>query len=546
MTQIIGNPPKAVDLARLGLADVSKVYWNLTPEALTQETLDRGQGILADNGALCVDTGTYTGRSPKDKFCVEDDNTRDTIWWGEINQPISPEHVAGLHMRMTQFLAEKEVFVRDMYCGADPRYRIKVRILTSSPWANLFADNMFINPSAEALEEFVPDWTVMAIPEFEGNGQADGIRQENFSIIDFSHQRVLIGGSAYTGEIKKGIFTVMNAILPAQGVLPMHCSSNMGLKDKDTAIFFGLSGTGKTTLSADPSRALIGDDEHGWSPEGVFNFEGGCYAKVIDLSPEKEPQIWDAIKPGAIVENIHFVEGTHSIDFTDTRKTPNTRVSYPLSHIDGAVQPSQGEVPQHIFFLTCDAFGVLPPISKLTPAQSMYHFIAGYTAKVAGTETGIDTPQAVFSACFGAPFLPLHPTTYADMLGEKLKAHQTQVWLINTGWSGGSCDQGAKRMSLQYTRAMIQAAMNGSLANRTYIKDAVFGLHIPTSVPGVPTHLLVPRNAWPDKDAYDVQAQTLAHMFHDEFAQYTDQATPDILAAGPRVRVPMEKSIPGE
>jgi phosphoenolpyruvate carboxykinase (ATP) len=372
----------------------------------------------------------------------------------------------------------------------------------------------------------------LAVPEYTGAGEADGIRQHNFSIINFSKKIILIGGSAYTGEMKKGIFTVLNYLLPFRGVLPMHCSANIG-KDSDTAVFFGLSGTGKTTLSADPERHLIGDDEHGWTPEGVFNFEGGCYAKCIDLTEEKEPQIWAAIKHGALVENIRFKPETRTIDFEDVSITQNTRVSYPIQYIGGAADPSVGGIPSNIFFLTCDAFGVLPPISKLTPGQAMYQFIAGYTAKVAGTEAGIDEPVTVFSACFGAPFLPLHPTRYAEMLGEKIQKHGTKVWLVNTGWSGGPCGVG-KRMKLSYTRAMISAALNNELNGVAFEKDPVFGLSFPKEVPGVPSEVLNPRDTWANKAAYDEKANALAVAFNKEFEQYKDFANEEILSAAPR------------
>jgi phosphoenolpyruvate carboxykinase (ATP) len=531
MTQLIGNPPKLNDLAIPGLA---MIHWNLASEALVKATTDRHLGDLDANGALCVDTGAFTGRSPKDKFCVKDELTQNEVWWGDINQPIAQEHVENLYQRMCEFLKGKEVFVRDAYCGADPDYRINVRVINTIPWANLFVHNMFIRPTANELENFTPEWTVLAVPYFEANGPEDGIRQHNFSIIDFANKRVLIGGSGYTGEIKKGIFTVMNYLLPKQGVLPMHCSANMG-ENGDTAIFFGLSGTGKTTLSADPERSLIGDDEHGWSENGIFNFEGGCYAKVIHLSEEKEPQIWNAIKPGALVENTRFFMGTSEIDFENTSVTQNTRVSYPIDHIEGAREPSTGGIPENIFFLTCDAFGVLPPISRLNAGQAMFHFIAGYTAKVAGTEEGVNEPLATFSACFGAPFLPLHPTKYAQMLGEKIEKHKTKVWLINTGWTGGAYGEG-HRMELRYTRAMVKAALGGRLDNITYMPDEVFGLRMPTCVPGVPCHLLNSRNTWADKEAYDAKANQLAERFNREFERYSEFATEEMLAAAPRVR----------
>lgn len=408
-----------------------------------------------------------------------------------------------------------------------------MRVINENPWQNLFVYNMFIRPSEEEVENFSPDWTVLCAPGFYAQADEDNTRQHNFTIANFSKKLILIGGSAYTGEIKKGIFTVMNYILPFQGVLPMHCSSNIG-KDGDTAVFFGLSGTGKTTLSADPERYLIGDDEHGWTSEGVFNFEGGCYAKTINLSAEKEPQIWKAIKFGAMLENVIFKDNSREIDYDDTTITQNTRVSYPIYHINGAVQPSKGGIPKNIFFLTADAFGVLPPISKLTPGQAMYQFISGYTAKVAGTEAGIDEPVPNFSACFGAPFLPLHPTKYAEMLGEMMKKYEVNVWLVNTGWTGGPYGVGS-RMKLPYTRKMVSEALLGNLNNVSYEIDPVFGLSIPTSVDGVPDEVLNPRNTWEDKAAYDAKAADLANKFNANFETYSEFANEEILAAAPKV-----------
>jgi len=524
-----------IGLDTLGIQTVSKVHWNLAPSSLIEETIRKGQGSMADTGALCVHTGQFTGRSPKDKFLVEEPETRDQIWWGEINQPISPDYFDRILTDMQAYLADKELYVRDLYAGADPEYRLKVRVVNTLPWANLFADNMFIRPIAEELADFAPDWTVIAAPEFHADPAVHGTRQHNFSIINLSQKLILIGGSGYTGEIKKGIFTVMNYLLPLQGVLPMHCSANIG-KEQDTAVFFGLSGTGKTTLSADPNRGLIGDDEHGWSPKGVFNFEGGCYAKVIDLTAEKEPEIWSAIKYNSLVENTHFVEGTRTVDFENTEITQNTRVSYPIHHIANAVEPSVGTIPKNIFFLTCDAFGVLPPISRLTPGQAMFQFILGYTAKVAGTEEGIVEPVATFSSCFGAPFLPLHPTRYAEMLGEKMKTYGTQVWLVNTGWTGGAYGVG-NRMKLGYTRAMITAALEGKLEDVAYQMDPLFGLNVPTEVPNVPTEVLNPRDTWADKAAFDKKANELAQRFTDEFAVYSEFASEEMLAASPKVTV---------
>lgn len=511
-----------------------KVYWNLTNAALTQQTLDLQQGQLNDLGALCVETGKFTGRSPKDKFIVKDNLTNNTIDWGEVNIPIDNDIFEGLFQKMTAFLEGKEIWARKCYAGADPRYKINVTVVNTKPWANLFCNNLFITPDDAELTSFEHEWLILQIPEFEANPEIDGTRSANFTIVNFTKKVILIGGSAYTGEMKKGIFSVLNFILPHQhGVLPMHCSANEG-KDGDVSLFFGLSGTGKTTLSADANRALIGDDEHGWADSSVFNFEGGCYAKVVDLSAEKEPEIYGAIKPGALLENVSFFENSNVVDFTNTRLTENTRVAYPIDYIPNAKQPSLGAIPKNIFFLTCDAFGILPPISKLTKAQAMYHFISGYTAKVAGTEVGITEPQTTFSACFGRVFLPLHPTQYAELLGQKLEQHpEVNVWLINTGWTGGKYGEG-KRMNLKYTRAMINAAMRGDLDNVEYVPHVVFGLLKPQTCPNVPSEVLNPRTTWTDTTAYDKQALALANLFVNNFKQYEDQASEEILSAAPR------------
>ncbi len=524
-----------VGLEAVGIYHATPVHWNLEPAALIEATLARGQGQLADSGALCVDTGAFTGRAPKDKYIVRDEFTENTVWWGKVNQPIDPASFQLLKQKMQAFLQHHELFVRDVYAGADPRYRIGVRVINTLPWANLFVDNMFITPDRDKLADFQPDWTVIAAPEFRANPETDGVARENFAILNFTEKVALIGGTGYTGEIKKGIFTVLNYVLPEQGVLPMHCSANQGEGD-DTAVFFGLSGTGKTTLSADPNRALIGDDEHGWTDSGVFNFEGGCYAKTIGLDVDGEPEIWNAIRSGALVENTRFFPGTRNIDFDNTTVTENTRVSYPIGHIENAKHPSVGTIPRNIFFLTADAFGVLPPISRLSPGQAMYQFISGYTAKVAGTEEGITDPVATFSSCFGEPFLPLHPTQYAEMLGEKIKTYETRVWLVNTGWTGGPFGIGS-RIKLRFTRAMITAALQGDLESVAYATDPIFGLNFPKEVPGVPPQVLNPRDTWADKAAYDEKARELAQKFHDNFSQYESFANDEILAAAPKMLV---------
>lgn len=532
-----GRKSSKTSIADLGLGGVKAAYWNLDPAELTEDTILNGQGFLTDKGALAIDTGEFTGRSPKDKLIVKDATTENTIWWeGSFNNSFSPDKVEPLMNRMKAYLMDKEVYVRDCIACADPEHQLSIRVVTEYPWSNMFAYNMFLRPTAEQIEDFDPEWTILCVPGFMADPEIDGTRQHNFSILDFTRKIALIGGSGYTGEIKKGIFTVLNYVLPQdKGVLSMHCSANSG-EDGDTAVFFGLSGTGKTTLSADPNRRLIGDDEHGWTENGVFNFEGGCYAKCIDLTEEKEPQIWKAIKFGALLENIETYEGTSIVDFENSEKTENTRVSYPIHHIDNIAEPSMGGNPKNIFFLTADAFGVLPPVSKLTPGQAMYHFISGYTAKVAGTEAGVTEPQTTFSACFGAPFLPLHPTKYAEMLGEKMKKHNVNIWLINTGWSGGEYGVGA-RIKLPYTRAMITAALNGELENVEYKEHEIFGLMMPTSCPGVPSEILDPKNTWEDKAGYDSKASQLAETFVKNFAQFSENANEEIMNAAPRTRV---------
>lgn len=530
-----GRRAEKASIADFGLGKVRNAYWNLDPAELVEDTIIQGQGFLTDTGALAIDTGEFTGRSPKDKFIVKDATTENTVWWdGSFNTPFDAEKFEPLMNRMKAYLQEKDVYVRDCIACADPNYSMNIRVITEYPWSNIFANNMFIRPTNEQIDNFDPEWTVLCVPGFHADPEIDGTRQHNFSILDFTRKIALVGGSGYTGEIKKGIFTVLNYVLPQdKNVLSMHCSANIG-KDGDTAIFFGLSGTGKTTLSADPDRALIGDDEHGWTENTVFNFEGGCYAKCIDLTEEKEPQIWSAIKFGALLENIETFDGTSTVNFEDSSKTENTRVSYPIDHIPGIAKPSVGGIPQNIFFLTADAFGVLPPISKLTPGQAMYHFISGYTAKVAGTEAGITEPVTTFSACFGAPFLPLHPTKYAEMLGEKMKKHNVNIWLVNTGWSGGEYGTGS-RIKLKYTRAMITAILNGELENISFTPDEVFGLPMPESCPNVPTEILNPRNTWSDKDAYDQKANKLAASFVKNFEAFELYANAEIMAAAPKM-----------
>ena len=499
------------DLAYLNLDRAKTIFFQLSAAGLIEEALKRNEGVLADNGALAVDTGEFTGRSPKDRFIVDDSITHDTVFWGGINIKFDSKKFDALFNKVTDYLTEREIFVRDSSVCANEKYHIDIRVVTETAYQNLFAHHLFRRP--EMLNSATnPEWTVIAAPGFMADPIVDGTRQHNFSIINFTRKIILIGGTGYTGEIKKGIFSVLNFILPHdKKVLSMHCSANTGVKG-DTAIFFGLSGTGKTTLSADPERSLIGDDEHGWSDYTVFNIEGGCYAKCVGLTHEKEPQIFNAIQFGSLLENINFIPGTRTVNFNNIDKTENTRVAYPLYNVENAVVPSLGSSPKNIFFLTADAFGVLPPISKLTSEQAMYYFISGYTAKVAGTEAGISEPKTTFSPCFGEAFLPLNPVAYANLLGKKLREHDVNVWLVNTGWTGGPYGTG-KRMRLKYTRAMITAAINGELDNVQYNEHPQFSLQMPASCPGVPDNVLNPRNTWADRDSYDEKANQLAIEF---------------------------------
>ncbi len=510
----------------------SEACWNLTPDELITETLKLKQGILSDTNALAVNTGEFTGRSPKDKFIVYDDVTKDSIWWGDVNFKFESEKFTALFNKTTKYLSEKKIYIRDAYACADEQYKISVRVITETPWSNLFVNNLFIRGDKEILNSFEPNWTILCAPGFKANPKEDGTRQHNFTIINLTKKIILIGGSGYTGEIKKAIFSILNFILPHEkGVLSMHCSANMG-KTGDTAIFFGLSGTGKTTLSADANRKLIGDDEHGWSEKKIFNFEGGCYAKCVNLSKENEPQIFQAIRKGALLENVVFYPNTTTVNYNDISITENTRVAYPINFIENAIEPSIGDIPKNIFFLTCDAFGILPPISKLSTAQAMYHFISGYTAKVAGTEMGITEPTLTFSACFGKAFLTLHPTKYAELLGKKLANNKVNVWMVNTGWNGGSYGTGS-RIKLSYTRALITSAINGDLDSVLYETLPVFNLQFPTTCPGVPSEILNPRLNWKDKNSYDRTANSLAKSFIKNFEQYSSAANEEIISAAP-------------
>ena len=526
---------KSISLINLGIKNAT-IRYQLTSDELHAITIEKEQGITSSLGAIAVNTGEFTGRSPKDRFIVKDAVTKDEVWWSDINLPFDSQKFDVLYTKVTDYLSEKEIFVRDSYACADENYQLSIRVVNEYPWSNMFAHNMFLRPSEAELKGFSPEWTVINAPGFKANPEEDGTRQSNFAILNFTKKIALIGGTGYTGEIKKGIFSALNFILPVfKKTLPMHCSANIG-KDGDTAIFFGLSGTGKTTLSTDPNRSLIGDDEHGWTAENtVFNFEGGCYAKVINLSQKQEPEIYAAIKKGAILENV-VLDKNGVVDFSDTSITQNTRVSYPIDHIENIQEPSKGKNPKNIFFLTADAFGVLPPISKLTPSQAAYHFISGYTAKVAGTEAGVTEPIPSFSACFGAPFMPLHPTRYAEMLSEKMQEAGVNVWLINTGWSGGQYGVG-RRMPLKYTRAMISAVLNGDLGDYTYDNyhiHSVFGVAQPRTCPGVPSELLSPRSTWNNDDAYYKTAFKLSNAFRLNFKQFEEFANEEIRRGGPQ------------
>jgi phosphoenolpyruvate carboxykinase (ATP) len=509
------------------------VHRNLSTPQLVETAIARGEGRLAADGALVAFTGARTGRSPKDKFTVEDDATRGRVDWGKVNQRFDPAKFEALLDRVVKHMAERDLYVMDLYAGANPAYQLPITVIAEYAWHALFVKQLFVRPQLSELSRHVAEFTVIASPEFEAVPERDGTKSGTFILADFTRKIILIGGTKYAGEMKKSIFGVMNYLLPERDVFPMHCSANIGANG-ETALFFGLSGTGKTTLSADPLRRLIGDDEHGWSPAGVFNFEGGCYAKCVDLSEEKEPQIYHAIRFGSVLENVVIDPVTGVPDYSDIRFTENTRAAYPIEFIENAVIPGVGGHPKNVLFLAADAFGVLPPIAKLTPEQAMYHFLSGYTAKLAGTEAGLGSePVPEFSACFGSPFLPLAPRVYAEMLGRRLKEHDAQCWLVNTGWTGGAFGVG-KRMSLKHTRAMVHAALDGRLARAEYVTEEAFGLSIPTSCPDVPTELLHPRNAWADKQAYDAQARMLAAKFDENFAKL--DAPENVRAAGPTGR----------
>jgi phosphoenolpyruvate carboxykinase (ATP) len=523
---------KATGLEELGLEPSSDVHRNLSAPALVEHAIRRGEGSLVRSGALATTTGAHTGRSPDAKFTVDEPEVHDEIWWGEVNKPVSPEAFERLRRKVSEYLSDQELFVFDGFAGADPAYRLSVRVVTEKAWHNLFARQLFLRPDRSELNAHEPEFTILHAPDLQADPETDGTGSTAFVLVSLSHGLILIGGTHYAGEIKKSIFGVMNWRMPRRDVLPMHCSANVG-EDGGTALFFGLSGTGKTTLSADPERRLIGDDEHGWSQDGVFNFEGGCYAKCIKLSQKKEPEIWAAIRFGSVVENVVFDEATRVVDYDDDSITENTRAGYPVHFIPGAVIPGVGGHPRTILFLTADAFGVLPPISRLSRDQAMYHFISGYTAKVAGTEAGVTEPKATFSACFGAPFLPLPPTRYAQMLGERIDRHDAAVWLVNTGWTGGPYGVG-KRMDLKHTRAMVGAALAGELDGASFTPHAVFGVEVPDHVPEVPDEVLDPRATWEDGEAYDAKARQLAELFRRNFEKFGHVGS-EIAQAGPRI-----------
>ncbi len=526
----VGPIKSCYDLDRHGLSLEPPTHWNLPGAGLVEEAVRRREAVLSAHGAVCAVTAPYTGRSPQDKYVVREPSSEGHIWWGDVNQPLSEVSFERLRARVVDHLDRRERYVVDCHVGADPRYRVPLRVVTERAWCALFAQNMFVDPTPDELATHVPEFTVLHAPEVTAEPYADGTRSEAFVALHLGRGEVIIGGTGYAGEIKKSMFTVMNYLLPLRDIFPMHCSAN---SDGSTAIFFGLSGTGKTTLSSDASRTLIGDDEHGWSDHGVFNFEGGCYAKVIRLSQPGEPEIYATTRRfGTILENVVVDEATREIDLDDGSITENTRASYPIDAIPNASATGQGDHPKDIFFLTADAFGVLPPISRLTVDQARYYFLSGYTAKVAGTERGVVEPQATFSVCFGAPFLPLPPGAYSDLLGDRLRKHEARVWLVNTGWTGGPYGEGY-RMHLDHTRATLRAALAGHLDEVSTTVEPHFGLEVPRSCPEVPDEILWPRDTWADPDAYDRQARELAEMFRRNFSQFADDVGPEVLDAGP-------------
>ena len=520
-------------LHALGIGGAGAIHRNLSVPALYEHVASQREGLISSHGALVVNTGRHTGRSANDKFIVKEPASQDKIWWGKVNRPISQVKFNSLLERMKAYMQGRDLYLQDCSAGADPSYQIRVRVITEYAWHSIFARHLFL-PARDSRAD-APDFTIICLPNFTADPSQDDTNSETFILLDFSQRLVLIGGTGYAGEMKKSVFTVLNYLLPQQSVMSMHCSANIG-KGGDAAVFFGLSGTGKTTLSADPARSLIGDDEHGWSSDGVFNFEGGCYAKVIRLSREAEPEIYACTQTfGTVLENVVIDENTRDLDLNSAALTENTRAAYPLSLIPNSIPTGRGNHPRNIIMLTCDAFGVMPPVARLSPEQAMYHFISGYTAKVAGTEKGLGKePEATFSTCFGAPFMALHPSVYANLLRQKIARHSVECWLVNTGWTGGSFGVGS-RMKIQYTRAIINAILAGSLSTTAAIQDRIFGWQIPASCPGVPAEILIPRNTWKDGGAFDAQARELAHRFAKNFEQYAPAVEPQVIAAGPRV-----------
>ena len=528
------KPHSPYGLENHGLRNLGTVHWNLSQAVLTEHAIRKGEGVLSSHGAMVVETGQHTGRSANDKFVVRDESTENEIWWGKVNVPYEPARFEALFARMADYLEGRELYVQDCFAGADPERRLAVRIVNELAWHSAFARNMFIVGSDAEQASHEPGFTVINAPGFSADPEVDGTHSPTFIVVNFARKLVIIGGTSYAGETKKSIFSVMNYLLPRQGVLSMHASSNIGT-DGSTAVFFGLSGTGKTTLSADAARTLIGDDEHGWSESGIFNFEGGCYAKVINLSPEQEPEIYQTTRTfGTILENVVLDGETRTVDLDDGSLTENTRASYPISQIPNATLTGRGGQPTNIIFLTCDAFGVLPPVARLTPEQAMYHFINGYTAKVAGTEKGVTEPSPTFSPCFGGPFLPLHPRQYAQLLGANIEKYDVKVWFINTGWTGGAYGVG-NRMAINHTRTIVNAALDGELDDVQTTTDPVFGLSVPVECPGVPAEVLNPRATWPDAAAYDIQANKLAGLFQENFSKYAADVPEAVRLAGPRV-----------
>ncbi|NIO16106.1 MAG: phosphoenolpyruvate carboxykinase (ATP) [Deltaproteobacteria bacterium] len=526
---------KTQSLKETGFYNLRHVHWNHTTANLLEHAIQRREGLLAQQGPLVVRTGQYTGRSPHDKYIVDEPSSSDRVWWGKVNQSISSEVYEHLRSRVLTYFQDRDVYVQELYAGANPKYRISLRLVSESAWHALFARTMFIREADRSkLDQFVPDYTIIHAPHFHAAPEEDGTRSEVFVILNFGRKEILIGGTQYGGEIKKSIFTLMNYLLPLKGILSMHCSANVGEQNGDTALFFGLSGTGKTSLSIDTARVLVGDDEHGWGDDGIFNVEGGCYAKVIKISKEYEPEIFCSSQMfGAIMENVTIDSVTREIDFDDDSLTENTRAAFPISYLPNAAKTGISGHPEFIFYLTADAFGVLPPIAKLTPDQAIYYFLLAYTAKVAGTECGIKDPEATFSPCFGAPFMVHPPVVYAEMLGERIRKHGSTVWLVNTGWTGGAYGVG-ERISLPYTRSMVHAVLERKLEKTAFKTDPFFGLHLPVEVPGVPRDVLRPKNTWKDKDAYDRAAVELTRRFREAFKEFETAVPASVKDSGPR------------